>query len=76
VSGITIKVSANRGKALTGEKDWRGAVTLSDFDARNGDNAFVIRNPGNYMAESMSYLTVTNVAVAHGAKTSLSQGGR
>jgi hypothetical protein len=65
-TAVNIKATANRGKALTRDKDWRGTLTITDFDARNGDNAFVIRHPGNYGAETMSYLSVSKVTVARG----------
>ncbi len=69
MSGVNIKVSANRGqKALTGERDWRSDVSLSNFEARNTYNAFAIRRPGNYSAQTMSYLSVSTVTVTR-AKT-------
>ena len=66
MTGVNIKITANRGKALTGNRDWKSDLSVTDFDAKNGDNAFFIRHPGNYGAETMSYLSVSTVTVAKG----------
>jgi hypothetical protein len=65
-TGVNIKIRANRGKQLTKDRDWRGDITLSDFDAWNGENSVLVRRPGNYGAETMSYLSVSTVTVAGG----------
>ena len=62
-SGVNIKIRPNQGqRSLTQNGDWRGALSLSDFEARNGDNAFAIRR--NYSSETMSYLAVDSVTVS------------
>ena len=63
-SGVNIEIHPNQGRgSLTQDKNWSGSLSLSDFDARNGDNAFAYRRPGNYAAETMSYLSVGTVTV-------------
>jgi hypothetical protein len=60
---VNIKIRPNQGqRSLTQNGDWRGALSLSGFDARNGDNAFAIRR--NYFSETMSYLAVDSVTVS------------
>jgi hypothetical protein len=68
MTGVNIKITSKPGKALTGNKDWRSDIDLSDFDASNGDNAFVIRRPGNFGQETMSYLSVDKVTVKRSVK--------
>jgi len=64
-SGVSIKVRPNQGqKPLTQNGNWQSGVSLSNFDARNVDNAFAIRRPWNYSAETMSYLSVDTVTIS------------
>jgi sugar lactone lactonase YvrE len=63
MTGVNIKIMPNPGqRSLSQERDWKSAVSLSNFDARNGDNAFVVRR--DYNAETMSYLSVSSVTVS------------
>ena len=63
-SGVNIKIVPNPGqRSLTQDRDWRGSLSVSKFYARNGDNAFAINRPGNYGAQTMSYLSVSSVTV-------------
>ena len=62
ISGMNIRINPNRGgRSLTQDRDWRGSVALSNFYARNDDNAFVIRR--NNSSETMSFLSVDSLTV-------------
>jgi len=68
-SGVDIKIHASPGKVLTRDRNWKGEIMLSDFDARSGENAFAIRRPGNYTQETKSFLNVATVTVTRSAGT-------
>jgi len=62
-TGVNIRINPNLGsRSLTQDRDWRSPVALSNFHARNDDNAFAIRR--NYYGETMSYLSVDSVTVS------------
>ena len=50
--------------SLTQEADWRSAVTLTRFYARNMSNSFVINRPGNYATGTKGYLSVSAVSIS------------
>jgi DNA-binding beta-propeller fold protein YncE len=63
MTGVNIKIMPNPGqRSLTQSKDWKDALSLSSFDARNADNAFAIQH--DHSAETMSYLSVSTVTVS------------
>ena len=62
--GISIRINPNQGaKSLTQDGDWRKALSLSSFYARNTFNSFAIRRPGNNMGGTQSYLSVSTLTV-------------
>jgi hypothetical protein len=63
--GISIRINPNQGaKSLTQDGDWRKAISLSNFYARNTFNSFAIRRPGNNMGGTQSYLVVKSLTVS------------
>jgi len=70
-SGVNIRIGPNRGDGpLTQDGDWRDALSLSRFNARSGENAFAIRRPWNYSAETMSYFSVDSITISGPQKAS------
>lgn len=66
-SGVNVLITPDYGgKSLTQDKNWRDPISLSNFMAKNGDNAIFVRQPGNYAAETISYLSVDIVTVKGG----------
>jgi hypothetical protein len=63
--GISIRINPHPGsRSLTQETDWRKPLSLSNFYARNTFNEFGIRQPGNNIGGTSSYLSVSSVTVS------------
>lgn len=65
VMGVKIKIHPNPGQQpVTQDKEWRSPLSISNFEALNGDNAFVITHPGDYVASTSSYLSVSSMTIS------------
>jgi hypothetical protein len=79
--GVSIRISPKMGtRSLTQEKDWRKPISLSNVYARNTYNEFGITRPGNNVAGTQSYLSVSSVTAEvdkyDGGKDSSGKGWR
>lgn len=63
-SSVSIRVAPQGSKSLTQDTDWRAPVSVTGVYARNTYNLFSIMKPGNNVASTMSYLSVTSITIS------------